>query len=833
MTTSKKTSRDLETGHSGKEHVVLSISGMTCTGCETKLQRSLAGLESVKDLKTSLILSRAEFNVDLSTGNPEEVIKHLTRTTEFKCEKVSNNRAFSIEVTTNGTGQELIDRPWPLGVLEMILIDKSIVNIAYDPKTVGARDLIQKGWSCPLQLARPRADPTLDAGKKHVRHIGFTTVVAAVLTIPVLVMAWAPIPPREVAYGSASLVLASLTQFLIAGPFYITALKSLIFSRFVEMDLLVVLSTSTAYIYSVVPFAYLVADRALSTGEFFETSTLLVTLIVLGRYVAAHARQKALESISIRSLQASTAILVEESGDREIDIRLLQHGDIFKILPDSRIATDGTVISGSSEVDESMVTGESNPIEKHRGSAVIAGSINGVGTLQARVDRPPGHNTISDIANMVDQAKLSKPKLQELADRVASYFVPAIISLTVITFCVWVAVGCTVQNKSGSDAVIQAITFSITILIVSCPCAIGLAVPMVIVIASGVAAERGVIIKDSSTIEVAHKATHVVFDKTGTLTEGQLTVMREVYLTNECSMEHTQAMLLKLLESNKHPVSTALTSKLKAKGIKPVSEDLETKVLIGQGIEGITSRGLTLRAGNPRWLDVSSDADVQSVSSEGCTVFCFTINESLAAVFGLQDTLRVDAAPTVAELAKRGIAIHVLSGDDDSAVRKITRRLNIADENVQSRCMPADKQAYIQRLQLIEDGGHSQPTVIFCGDGTNDAIALAQATVGIHINATTGTDVASLAADVVLMRPSLAGVLTLIDLSKKSVRRVRFNFAWSAIYNLFAILLGSGGFSAVGSSGMVKIPPAFAGLGELVSVLPVVAAAVLMRWEKY
>lgn len=829
---SKEKSRDLETGYTGKEHVILSISGMTCTGCETKLQRSLAGLESVKNLKTSLILSRAEFDVDLSTSNPDEVIKHLTRTTEFKCEKVSYSTGSSIEVATDGEGQDLIDQPWPLGVMEMTLMDKSIVNIAYDPKNVGARDLIQRGWSSPLQLAPPRADPTLDAGSKHVRHIGFTTALAAVLTIPVLVMAWAPIPAHEVAYGSASMVLATLIQFLIVGPFYITAVKSLVFSRVVEMDLLVVLSTSTAYIYSVVSFGYLVAGSPLSTGEFFETSTLLVTLIVLGRYVAAHARQKAVESISVQSLQASTAILVEETGEREIDIRLLQHGDIFKILPDSRVATDGTVNLGSSEMDESMVTGESIPVEKHRGSAVIAGSINGFGTLQARVDRPPGHNTISDIANMVDQAKLSKPKLQELADRVASYFVPAIIGLTVITFCVWVAVGREVQNKSGSDAVIQAITFSITVLIVSCPCAIGLAVPMVIVIASGVAAERGVIIKDSSTIEVAYKTTHVVFDKTGTLTDGQLSVIKEVYVTKDCSVEHTQAMLLRLLDSNKHPVSAALTSKLKASGVRPVSKDLDTKALIGKGIEGVTSSGLTLRAGNPRWLDISSNADVQSVSSEGYTTFCFTINGSLAAVFGLQDTLRADAALTVAELSKRGIAVHVLSGDDDSAVRKITQRLNIADENVQSHCTPADKQAYIQGLQSSADG-HTKPTVIFCGDGTNDAVALAQATVGVHMNTTTGTDVASSAADVVLMRPSLSGILTLIDISKKSVHRIRFNFAWSAIYNLFAILLGSGAFSAIGGSGTVKIPPAFAGLGELVSVLPVVAAAVLMRWEKW
>lgn len=830
--TSKEQSRDLETGLSGKEHVVLSISGMTCTGCEAKLQRSLASLGSVKNLKTSLILSRAEFDLDLGTGNTDEIIKHLTRTTEFKCEKVSNNKGSNIEVIATGTGQELLNQPWPLGVLEMTLVDKNIINIAFDGKIIGARDLLKKGWGNPLQLAPPRGDPTLEAGSKHVRHIGFTTILSSVLTIPVLIMAWAPLPKRELAYSWASLALATLVQFLIAGPFHVTALKSLIFSRIVEMDLLVVLSTSTAYIYSVVSFGYLAAGHPLSIDEFFETSTLLVTLIVLGRYMAAHARQKAAEFISIRSLQASTAILVEETGESEIDIRLLQHGDVFKILPGSKVATDGTVVSGSSEVDESMVTGESKPIEKSRGSAVIAGSNNVAGVLHARVDRTPGDNTISAIANMVDEAKLSKPKIQELADRVASCFVPVVIGLTVITFCIWVAVGRAIQNKSGSDAIIQAISFSITVLVVSCPCAIGLAVPMVIVMASGVAAERGVIIKNASTIEVAHKATHAVFDKTGTLTEGRLTVVREAYFEAESTMERTQALLLELLFSNKHPVSAALAIRLIEKGVKPASEVKDIRALVGKGVEAVTSSGLILRAGHSRWLEVSSNTDVESVSSAGHTTLCFTINCSLVAVFGLQDTLRVDAASTVTELEMRGIAVHVLSGDDDSAVRTITSRLNIAEDRVRSRCTPADKQAYIQELQSrLQSPSSCQPTILFCGDGTNDAVALVQATLGIHINTTSGTNVASSAADVILMRPALSGILTLIDISKMSVNRITFNFGWSAMYNLFAILLGSGAFFAIGN-GVVKVPPAFAGLGELASVLPVVTAAVLMRWER-
>ncbi|KAH7114790.1 p-type copper atpase, partial [Dactylonectria macrodidyma] len=554
---------DIENQGTGKEHVVLSISGMTCTGCETKLNRTLATVPAVKDLKTSLVLSRAEFNIDLRLGSVEEVVKHLERTTEFKCERVQNQGS-SLDLIVPDEPSKFMSQTWPEGVIDMALVDKQTVRVAFDSKIVGARDLAEKIWGPPIELAPPRDDPSLEAGSKHVRHVGYMTLLSAVLTIPVLVIAWAPLPERELAYSSASLALATIVQLVIAGPFYPKALKALVFSRVIEMDLLIVLSTSAAYIFSVVSFGYFVAGKPLSTGQFFETSTLLVTLIMVGRWVAALARQRAVESISIRSLQASTAILVDkESGtEREIDARLLQYGDTFKVLPDTRIPTDGTVVTGSSEVDESMLTGESRPVEKYPKSVVIAGSINGPGVMTVRLNRLPGDNTIHAIAAMVDEAKLSKPKLQDLADRVASYFVPVVVALTIITFVIWVAVGMTVRGYRGSEATIQAITYSITVLIVSCPCAIGLAVPMVIVIASGVAAERGVIFKSADAIEVAHKTSHVVFDKTGTLTRGKLSVVG-----NECVDEDKLPLLLGLVENSRHPVSVAVAAHLKDIGI--------------------------------------------------------------------------------------------------------------------------------------------------------------------------------------------------------------------------------------------------------------------------
>ncbi|KAI1470952.1 heavy metal translocatin [Daldinia caldariorum] len=817
---------DVEKGLSGSERIVLSITGMTCTGCETKLQQTLGRVDAVKNLKTSLVMARVEFQLDSSLATPDDIVKHIERTTEFKCERMATHGS-TLDIIPVGGAKQFIQQPTPLGVENVDILDEKTVRITFEPEVIGARDLINHGFQSPVTLAPPQADPAIAAGSKHVRHMGWMTLASVLLTIPVLVLAWAPVEERPIVYGGVSLALATIVQIFIAGPFYPKALKSLVFSRVVEMDLLIVLSTTAAYTFSVVSFGYLVAGQPLSTGNFFETSTLLVTLIMVGRWVSALARQKAVESISIRSLQASTAVLISDDGTEiGIDTRLLQYGDEFKVAPHTQIPTDGIIVSGTTEVDESMLTGESRPIEKKPGSTLLAGSLNGPGTVTVRLTKLPGQNTISTIAAMVDDAKLSKPKIQDLADRIASYFVPVVISLTLITFIAWVAVGVRTQGKSGSEAVTQAITYGITVLIVSCPCAIGLAVPMVIVIACGVAAERGLVFKESEAIEIAHKASHVVFDKTGTLTEGKLSVISEEYLSE--AKQDVSSKILGLLADVNHPVSSAVTAHLKAQGVIAAKAN-EVKSLPGKGVQGYTD-GLSIKAGNSRWLSVGSDPRVQAVLSEGHTAFCVTIGSDLVVVFGLADTVRQDAKLTVAELKRRNIIVSMLSGDDDGAVQAVASSLGIPAENALSRCSPADKRAYIQELIGNQTGsnGKEQPVVIFVGDGTNDAVALAQATIGVHVNS--GTDVAQSAADVVLMRPSLGGVLTMIDVSRAAVRRVAFNFGWSFVYNLFAILLATGAFVNAGEN--ARIPPEFAGLGELVSVLPVVVVAVSLRWAR-
>ena len=807
-------SYDVEKGTSIIEHVTLSVGGLTCVGCETKITKSLNAMPGLHHVRASFVLSRAEFDIDETADSIHDIIQRVTRETRFACQRL-HVQGQSLEVLVPGDARDFVNRKLPFGVEGMVAVDKKTVCVKYDAKLIGARDLLEKAFDSIVTLAPPRPCAELESGGKYVRKTAFMTIFSALLTVPVLVLAWAPLPRHEILYGAVSLVLATAVQIIVAGPFYSSALRALLFTRVIEMDLLVVLSTTTAYLFSIIAFACQVQGHPLLTEGFFETSTLLVTLIMLGRAVSGFAKHKAVQSISIRSLQINRALLVDRdgSGGREIDARLLQYGDIFKVLPDTRITTDGTVMSGESEVDESNLTGEALPVERAPGSNVIAGCLNGSGTLIVQLSRLASENTISEIASMADSAKLSKPKIHRIADRVASYFVPVIVVITLITFVIWIAVGTMRQRQSTSVAAVQALTYAISVLIVSCPCAIGLAVPMVVVIASGVSAKNGVVFKSAEMIEMARKATHVVLDKTGTLTCGQLSVHAEEYRSG--SRSSATSLALALTMDSKHPVSAAVAAHLQAQGVEPALVE-NVRSVTGSGMEGKWN-GESVRGGHARWLAVQGDPQVASLLSQGCTVFCVSLGEELLAVYGLDDSLRSDAESVVSELQKRDIAVSLISGDDDGAVQRIRHQLGIPSRRARSRCLPGDKQKYVKALME-----HKDSVVLFCGDGTNDAVALTQAHVGLH--ASSGIDLAQSAADAVLVRPDLSGILVLIDLSRAAFRRIVFNFVWSFVYNTFAVLLAAGAF--VGA----RIPPQYAGFGELVSVLPVILIALQLRW---
>ncbi|EXJ93086.1 Cu2+-exporting ATPase [Capronia epimyces CBS 606.96] len=808
---------DVEKGEAHLEHVELTVNGMDCSGCEASLSRALATFPEIHHLQISVILARAAFDLDTSRLSADQVIAYIGRATKFTCEKVSR-KSRQIEVIHPRGSKSLVQQARPIGIVDVRAVTETTALVEYDPALVGARALLDRSFDVPLTLAPARPAESVEAGKKQVRRDGLITLGSSILTIPVLVLAWAPLPENPVTYGSVSLALATIIQVCIAGPFYPVAFKDLVFFRLIGVELLIVLSTSAAYLFSVIAFAYQMKGEPLSTGAFFAASTLIVSLIMLGRFISAWARQRAAESISVRTLQVPIAVLLDDksTSEREIDARLLQYRDVFKVGPHSRIVTDGTVIRGHSEVDESMVTGESRPVAKGAGSPVVAGSMNGPGILHVHLRCLPGDNTVSAIADMVDEAKMSKAQTQEIADRVAGYFVPVVVGITIITFVGWIGYGIGKRGYSGSEAVENAVTYAIAVLIVSCPCAIGLCVPMVIAIAGGVAAKHGVIFKTGQTIEIARKTNHVVFDKTGTLTEGVLSVVEEIFPEGE--EMSIKPLILGLVGNVKHPVSAAVARSLKSQGVCPAQVD-KVKMLVGKGLQG-TSQGSKIAAGNCRWLGLQHSA-IRDLASRGLTVFCVVIDTHLRAVFGLEDSIREDSQGVIGELRTRNIAVSLVSGDDDGPVQRVASRLGIPQSHVRSECSPRDKLEYLR--DIMRDG---QAVVMFCGDGTNDAPALAQANIGIHVNEGEGSEVAQSAADAILVRPYLGGILSLIDLSRAAFRRIMLNFCWSFTYNLFAVLLAAGLFVRW------RIPPQYAALGELVSVLPVIGIALLLRYIK-
>ncbi|RMZ81162.1 hypothetical protein DV737_g2699, partial [Chaetothyriales sp. CBS 132003] len=769
-------------------------------------------MDGVSAVNVIFVTGIAEFDLDQETAKLEDILPRIQKETGFK---------FSQIVSTFQALDLLIDPPVAHQALERLKdlcesvhrVNKTTYRVSYDPTSVGARTILSSASG--IRLAPPGTDGKLADGRRNLIRMAWATSLAAVFTIPVVVLAWSDAPVSSSTSSIVELVLGTFVQAIAVPEFYTGALKSLIYSRVLEMDMLVIISITVAYGYSIVAFALARAGYKVQEKAFFETSSLLITPVLLGRLIAAIAKVRAVSAVSVRSLQAEKALLSDPSagGTIEIDARLLQLGDVFVVPAHSTVTTDGEITSGASAVDESMLTGESIPVLKAIGDHLIAGTTNGPGTLTVRLTRLPGKNSITDIAGMAENALASKPRIQDLADRIAAYFIPGVITISLLVLAIWIAVGLRVRGDNGGSAIGLSITYAIAVLAVSCPCALGLAMPMVLAIAGGIAARQGVIVKQADVIERGYKVTDVVFDKTGTITTGVLEVVHsQVFPDAGYDDEEINSVITALITDNHHPVSLAVAAYLRKKiNGKPLCvENLES--IPGLGIQGKWN-GRVVRTGNAFWLGLEDRPEIAEMLGQGMTVLCMTVDAAPLAAFGLTSSLRPEAVNIIADLHRRGITCHIVSGDSSKAVGDVVQAVGIPPSNVASRHSPAQKQHYVQ--QLMDSG----EIVLFCGDGTNDAVAVAQANVGVQIG--TASAVTQGTADVVLLG-GLDGLLTLLNLSKRTFRRIIFNFAWAAVYNLFAILLAGGAFVKV------HIPPAYAGLREIVSVVPVILAALTL-----
>ncbi len=811
---------DAEEGSMCSEHVILKFAGSNCPGCTSKISKALESVSSVYNLQMNTMLLRAEFDLDLTKSSIRDVMESVRSTTGRACERIGDGWQ-ELDVVGLSVSRKFADSMLPAGVKDVTELSQDTFSVKYDAKVIGARHLL-KALNAVLDgsvsLAPAKAHDEVPA---DIRKAAYMTMLSSVITVPILVLAWAPLPEHKTIYGALSLAFATVIQVVIAGPFYPRALRSLILTRVIDMDLLIVLSTSITYGFSVASFICQTKGTNLASEVYFETSTLLITLIMVGRLIGDFACHRAMKSTSIISFQQQFAFVVDTSDPYtddglEVDVRLLQYGDVFRVKPGCVVVTDGIIVSGASEFDESIMTGEASLVEKFVGSAVIAGSVNHCATVLVQLTRLPGENIIDEIAGMVEQVMHSKPKIQQTADRVAAWIVPAAGILAILTLVIWFVVAKSARKESATSAVLNAIPYAISVLIVSCPCAIGMAVPIVLMVASAVGVKHGVIFRSAEAMRVARGATHIVFDSTGTLTEGCLSVLTEEYFSG--SQQLTGALALALTSHSEHPVSSAVATYLEAAGFKPALVADCTSV-IGKGVEA-SWNGEIVRVGNAHWLGVETLAPVQSLLSRNLTVSCVSRGGRLLAAFGLESPLRDDASAVVAKLVERGIAVSIMSGNETGAVQKIATELGIPHEDVKAKCTPLEKQEHVK--ELMQTGNN---TVIFCGDGINDEAALAQANVGLRIN--NGTRVMRNAGNAVLTGPSLSGILVLIDLSRHCHRQIVFNFTWAVFYNVFAILLAAGAFIKI------RLSPEYAGLGEAVSVLPVIFVPMHLRWRKY
>ncbi|KAF9149303.1 serine/threonine protein kinase Ran1 [Linnemannia schmuckeri] len=833
------------------KHACFQVDGMTCTGCENTLNAALQAHPSIADVKSNMFLSKSELSYDpaaLTTADIIDVIQAAGFSAQLQHSATGNQACFLVSRQANSFDLEkdrsVINSTLDMrGVVAVDVIDHLpgyLVDVAFDPDVTGTRDitLALRSQGFTVGLVKDDSDG-VKKGRNEMRRMRRLLIISVILVIPVVFLAFifphagtSEVIPDLSARNLALFLLTTPIQLCVGAPIYRGAWNGLVLSRELNMDSLVVLSTSCAYFYSTLATIVAISATHYQAPEvFFETSAILMTLISLGRYLQALARGRAANALSkLKDLQSPTANLVvlDSNGDEtveRIESGYLQRRDIIKILPSERIPADGMVVRGTADVDESNMTGESVLVSKGISNEVMAGSININGTLIVRVTRVQSESKLNDIARLVEKAQASRAPSQALADKIAACFTPFVIAIGFITYLVWLILGLqgkvdTTKYPSG----VLALTFAVAVLVVSCPCAIALAVPTVIVVGAGVGARNGILVKDGGVFEDAAKVTHVMFDKTGTLTQGQFQVVDCLELGDADGHHSTYDLIATAASNSEHPLSLAVALYCGERSSQSLYLE-ESTAYPGFGIL-CRVQGREIRVGKVTWVFEGTELSTEATDfltqayQLGRSIVAVSSDQTPLMLFALADGPRPEAAAVVNHLKTMGLQVRVISGDHQSAVDHIARQLGIESTHAIGDCTPSDK---LTRLTQLQAAGH---LVAFCGDGTNDAPVLAQAQVGVALGAG-NSGVAIATAKVVLLTNDLRGMVITIDLARQVMARIRVNFAWAFLYNLVAIPLAAGCFIPLMED--ARIPPALAGLGELLSVMPVLAFALFLK----
>ena len=776
---------------SSEAQITLPVLGMTCANCVASVERNAKKVEGVSDANVNYASEKVTLSYDPKSTDINAVVERIgragynvpTATVEFPvtgmtCTNCSN------------TVQRRLNKKVPGVVNATVNYATEKATVAYVVGAVTRSDLyaaVRAAGYDVIELSDDDDAEDLEAKARaaEIEHQRLRLIVGAVFTIPLFIFSmsrdfglighWA----HETWVNWLFLALATPVQFYVGWDYYVGAYKSLR-NGSANMDVLVALGSSVAYLYSIVVLlAKTAGSDAWGDHVYFETSAMIITLIVLGKLLEARAKGRTSAAIKkLMGLRAKTARVLRDGQEVDIPIADVLVGERIVVRPGEKIPVDGLVVTGRSTIDESMLTGESLPVEKNIGAEVIGATLNKTGLLTIEATRVGRNTALAQIIRMVEQAQGSKAPIQKLVDRVAAYFVPIVVAIAIVTFLVWWLSG------AGLTPALLRLT---AVLVIACPCAMGLATPTSIMVGVGKGAEQGILFKNSDALERAQGVTAVIFDKTGTITNGE-PVLTDIVVSSQAVVD--EATLLGLAASaergSEHPLGEAIVAAAQARGVGVV-DPAGFQAIPGHGIRAeVNNQEILL--GNLRLMEREQVAlnglgpKAEALQAEAKTAMWLSVDGQANALLAVADTLKAGSVDAVAALQEQGIKVVMLTGDNEATAREIASQVGITE--VRAEVLPGDKATHVTRLQEAGE------VVAMVGDGINDAPALAQADVGIAIG--TGTDVAMETADVTLMRGDLRSVPKALKLSRATMRNIRQNLVWAFGYNTVLIPVAAG-----------------------------------------
>lgn len=695
----------------------------------------------------------------------------------------------------------------------------SSVLVEYEP-SVTTSDLQNALRSIGYDLIIDTENPSATQEKmqhEYYLDVKNRTIWSAILTLPVFIlgmfyMEW--IPGRWI-----SLVLTIPILFYFGRSFYINAWKQAKHGK-ANMDTLVALSTGVAFIFSL--FNTLFPEfwhlKGIHPHVYYEAATVIITFISLGKLLEEKAKSNTSSAMKkLMGLQPKTLKAIINGEEQEIPIASVQKGATIVVRPGEKIPVDGTVLSGRSYVDESMITGEPVPVSKTEGDKVFAGTVNQKGSFQFVAEKVGSETLLSQIIKMVQEAQGSKAPVQKLVDKIAGIFVPIVMVISIFTFITWMFVG-------GDDAFTHALLTSVAVLVIACPCALGLATPTAIIVGVGKGAENNILIKDAESLELGHKVNAIVLDKTGTITEGKPTVTNMFW--SEIATEDSHASVLLALEAlSEHPLADAVVRKLKDDGVKP-EKLMNFNSMTGKGIKATHSSGKTYYVGNAALMKEKSISVLESIrqkaetwQQEAKTVIFFSDDREVLAVLAIADKIKPTSKTAIEKLKKQGVEVYMLTGDNHRTAQAIARQVGLTE--FKSEVMPSDKAEFIKNLQS------KGKVVAMVGDGINDSQALAQADVSIAMGH--GTDIAMDVAKMTLITSDLESIPKALKLSSQTVKGIRQNLFWAFVYNVIGIPIAAGVLYPING---FLLDPMLAGAAMAFSSVSVVVNSLRLKTTK-